>query len=110
MDAASVCAGVPEQYRAHAMEICEQLAFMQDRLEESRRAMAGMPLIMAYKDSNGNPRTKENPAFSAYNSLMRNYCRTLSEFRDLVGDGADGGATVLKFEKFARTMKKAADA
>ena len=93
----------------HADELGMQLDFMMGRLQEARQKMDGMPLVVAYTDSKGNTRTKANPAFDAYNALMRNYCRTLSEFREVAGSGS-ASASVLKFEKFAKTMRKAADA
>lgn len=109
-EAERVCASVPEAYRAHAVELFDQLAFMKSRLEDARKHMDGMALVLTYEDSRGQTRAKANPAFETYNALMGTYRRTLSEFREIVGSGAQGSATVLKFERFAKTMKRAADA
>lgn len=106
MEASEVCAHLSEPYRERAVELFNQLMFMEGRLVESREQMANMPLIIAYKDTNGNTRTKENPAFSAYNSLMRNYISTLSAFRELVGDAQKAKPSLVKFESFAKTMRK----
>lgn len=90
----------------HAAELSEQLEFMLGRLVEFREQMADEPLFIDYTDSKGNTRRKANPAFDAYNALMRNYVRTLSEYRELTKGGAKQSPQLVKFENFAKTMKK----
>ena len=90
----------------HAAELAEQLEFMQGRLSEFREQMDSEPLYIDYYDSNGGKRRKANPAFDAYNALMRNYVRTLSEYRELTKGGAKTSPQLVKFENFAKTMKK----
>lgn len=100
---------VPEGYREHAAELCEQLEFMRLKLIEARQNMADMPTVIAYDNGGGQRGIRKNPAFDAYSQLMRTYTRTLAELRELAGNGATRQPELVKFQKFAETMKKAAD-
>lgn len=90
----------------HADELCSQLQFMQSRLSEFRIQMENEPLFIDYTDSKGNTRRKANPAFDAYNALMRNYVRTLGEYRELTKGNAAKQPQLVKFQKFADSMRK----
>lgn len=92
----------------HVDELAEQLEFMRGRLIEAREQLDGAPIVMAYDNGGGQKGIRKNPAFDAYSQLMRTYTHTLAEYREAGGNGVE--AKVLKFERFAKTMKKAADA
>ena len=93
---------VPEDYRAHAQELAEQLDFMRERLEDTRKNLDGAPLVIAYNNGGGQKGVRKNPAFDAYNTLMKTYNATIASLRELVGgEGADipQRGKLLKFEK-----------
>lgn len=100
---------VPEDYRAHAQELAEQLDFMRERLEDTRLALDGAPLVIAYDNGGGQKGVRKNPAFDAYNSLMKTYIQTLGELRELVGKQGAATPKMLEFAKYAKTMKRVAN-
>ena len=109
MDKASICANIPDAYRAHATELVDQLEFMRNRLEDTRKNLDGAPLVMAYNNGGGQKGVRKNPGFDAYNSLMKTYIQALNELRDILGKQASAAPVMLKFEKYAKTMKKVAE-
>ena len=89
-------------YKQHTDEIREQLEFMRQRLEEARQALDGAPLAIAYNNGGGQKGVRKNPAFDAYNSLMKTYNATIASLRELEGSDAQDlpqRGKLLKFEK-----------
>ena len=104
-----ICASVPEAYREHAKELVEQLEFQKSRLEETRKNLDNAPLVMAYNNGGGQKGIRKNPAFDAYNSLMKTYIQTLAKLQELLGSQASTQPKMVAFAKYAKTMKRAAD-
>ena len=94
----------------HLDELAEQLSFMKNELAAARKSLEGQPLSIEYDNGGGQCGTRKNPAFEAYGSLMRVYLATLAEYREAAKGDASRSAKVVKFERFAKTMRKAADA
>ena len=94
----------------HIEELAKQLSFMRCELEAARKSLKGQPLAIEYDNGGGQCGVRKNPAYEAYGSLMRVYIATLAEYREAAKGDASRSASVVKFEKFAKTMKRAADA
>jgi hypothetical protein len=90
-------------------ELEAQLAFMRSKLMEMRETMEGMDPVYAATSTQGEVVPKRNPMFDIYPQLMRCYCSTLNQLEGMDGVQADGPKLV-EFERFARTMKRTADA
>ena len=74
----------PREFERQAAELTEQLLFLEKKLKETRRALADAPLVIEYRDTQGQKRTKANPAFDAYNSLLGSFIKALGELRSLL--------------------------
>lgn len=86
-----------------------QLEFMRKKLEESRGILETLPIAYARTSTQGEKVLKRNAAFSAYEELLSSYCKTLREYRELTNGSARPTPQLVKFQKFADSMKKAAD-
>lgn len=87
-------------------ELTAQLDFMRSKLSETRAILDKTPLVIAYDNGGGQVGVRENPAYTSYEKLMRTYCSTLRELRELVGKKAAKQPELVKFQKFADSMKK----
>lgn len=74
----------PKEFERQAAELTEQLLFLEKKLKETRRALSNATLVIEYYDSQGQRRTKANPAFDAYNSLLNSFIKALGELRALL--------------------------
>lgn len=81
---------------------------MCSKLEETKQELEHQPLVIAYDNGGGQSGTRKNPAYEAYNQLMRTYTSTLREYRDIVGNQPTHQPELVKFDKFAKTMRKVA--
>lgn len=61
-----------------AEQLYDEVAFMGARLKEARKGIGTSPLVVTYLDSNGNERTKTNPAYEAYISLFNAFVRGMT--------------------------------
>ena len=61
-----------------AEQLYDEVAFMAARLEEARAAIGTAPLVTVYLDSNGNERSKTNPAYESYIALFNAFLRGMS--------------------------------
>jgi len=91
-------------------ELENSLTFMRGKLIETRRALEGQDVWVDVVKQDGNTVRRKNAAFDGYHDLMRTYLRALSEYREAAKGDASRSASVVKFERFAKTMKRAADA
>jgi len=53
--------------------------FIREKLKESREAMKEMPIVMPYDNGGGQTGIRENPAFSAYEKLLKSYLAVLTQ-------------------------------
>lgn len=101
-----LCAGVPDAYRAHAIELMEQLDFIQKKLEETRQNLEDAPLFFMTKNTRGDIVPKRNPVYDEYNALMSTYNRTIAHMREIL-DGAEAEqlpakGKLVSFAKYSR--------
>lgn len=94
----------------HADELEQQLEFMRRKLKDTRGQIEKLPLYYIATNSNGERVPKKNPAFDEYAQLMRCYCSTLDVWRELVAAKPQAQPALVKFDNFAKTMRKSADA
>ena len=69
-----------------AEQLYDEVAFMAARLRDARKAMGTSPLVVAYIDSNGNERTKANPAYDAYISLFNAFVRGMTSLDAILAE------------------------
>lgn len=82
------------------------LDFMRGKLEESRIVLENLPIAYTRTSTQGEQVLKRNAAFTAYEELLAAYCRTLREYREAVKDAPPEQTGLLKFEQFAKSMRK----
>lgn len=77
--AEELCAGMPDEIRTHAIELAENVFFMEGKLVETRRGLANQQVVIAYDNGGGQKGIRKNPIFEGYNQLMSNYRKTLEQ-------------------------------
>ena len=91
-------------------ELENSLSFMRGKLIKTRKALESQDVWVDVVKQDGNTVRRKNAAFDGYHDLMRTYLRALSEYREAAKGDASRSASVVKFERFAKTMNRAADA
>ena len=71
--------------REHAQELSQQLLFMRDKLQEMRRDLQYEDPSIPYDNGGGQTGVRENPAFIAYEKLLKSYESALLTLRQLLG-------------------------
>ena len=61
----------------HTAQLREEAAWMAAKLAETRGSIADAPLVTVYTDSNGNERSKPNPAYTAYEALLASFLKAV---------------------------------
>lgn len=83
-----MCSGIPEHERPYVRELAANALFMRRKLKELRADLAGQDPYIPYDNGGGQTGIRRNPAFDAYESLLKSYTATLRELREILG-GAD---------------------
>ncbi|MDO4539140.1 MAG: hypothetical protein Q4B54_13330 [Coriobacteriales bacterium] len=102
-------ARLPDHERTHVRELAKDALFMRDKLAEAREELESQQLTVPYDNGGGQEGVRKNPAFEAYEALLRSYQSVVGQLRDLLGVPApkedDKTASSLKAMrgKFART-------
>lgn len=55
-----------------------ELDFIEKKLEEARKMIGNMPIVIPYDNGGGQKGIRKNPAFDAYEALLSSYIRALS--------------------------------
>jgi hypothetical protein len=71
--------------REHAVELSQQLLFMRDKLQEMRRDLQYQDPSIPYDNGGGQTGIRENPAFVAYEKLLKSYESALLTLRQMLG-------------------------
>ena len=87
-------------------ELEQQLEFMRVKLSETREALVHQPIVIAYDNGGGQTGIRKNPAYDGYTQLMRTYTQTLREYSELTKGDAKRQPQLVKFQKFADSMRK----
>ena len=77
---------VPKDKHPAAEQLYTEVNWMGKRLIEMRHAIGDAPLVVTYLDTNGNERTKTNPALDAYNSLFSSFIKGAKALDDMLAE------------------------
>ena len=90
--AEAICACVPDHTRDRAVELCENVVWMEGKLAEARKAIGKSSVAIPYDNGGGQRGIRKNPAFDGYNALMSNYSKALKQLCEMLGEQeADDG-------------------
>ena len=84
--AESICASLPEPTRARAVELAENVLWMEAKLAEARAAIGKSSVAIPYDNGGGQRGIRKNPAFDGYNALMTNYTKALKQLCEMLGE------------------------
>lgn len=83
--AEAICASLPEPTRARAVELAENVLWMEAKLAEARKAIGKSSVAIPYDNGGGQRGIRKNPAFDGYNSLMSSYTKALKQLCEMLG-------------------------
>lgn len=63
-----------------ALELAENIIFLTEKLSRTRALIQNMEVVIPYDNGGGQRGIRENPAYSAYQKLVRTYSKLVSEF------------------------------
>lgn len=83
--AESICASLPEPTRARAVELAENVLWMEAKLANAREVIGKSSVAIPYDNGGGQRGIRKNPAFDGYNSLMSSYTKALKQLCEMLG-------------------------
>ena len=83
--AESICASLPEPTRARAVELAENVLWMEGKLANAREVIGRSSVAIPYDNGGGQRGIRKNPAFDGYNSLMSSYTKALKQLCEMLG-------------------------
>ena len=83
--AESICASLPEPTRARAVELAENVLWMEAKLANAREVIGRSSVAIPYDNGGGQRGIRKNPAFDGYNSLMSSYTKALKQLCEMLG-------------------------
>ena len=90
--AREICASLPEPTRARAVELAENVLWMEAKLANAREVIGKSSVAIPYDNGGGQRGIRKNPAFDGYNSLMSSYTKALKQLCEMLGvQEVDGG-------------------
>ena len=90
--AEAICASLPEPTRARAVELAENVLWMEGKLANAREVIGKSSVAIPYDNGGGQRGIRKNPAFDGYNSLMSSYTKALKQLCEMLGvQEVDGG-------------------
>ena len=90
--AEAICASLPEPTRARAVELAENVLWMEAKLANAREVIGRSSVAIPYDNGGGQRGIRKNPAFDGYNSLMSSYTKALKQLCEMLGvQEVDGG-------------------
>ena len=103
--AQALARSVPEGLRPQVIELAENVIFMRRKLAAARKGLAEQDIVVPYDNGGGQVGIRRNPAFDAYEALLRSYQSALADLRSLLDvpkadEGQGGGATKRMQGKF----------
>lgn len=90
--AEAICASLPEPTRARAVELAENVLWMEAKLADARRVIGKSSVAIPYDNGGGQRGVRRNPAYDGYNALMASYTKAVRQLTDILGAAADAGA------------------
>lgn len=89
--AEAMCSGVPEASRERAVELAENVLWMEAKLADARRVIGKSSVAIPYDNGGGQRGVRRNPAYDGYNSLMSSYAKAVRQLTDMLGCTQDAG-------------------
>lgn len=90
--AEAICSSLPEPTRARAVELAENVLWMEAKLANAREVIGKSSVAIPYDNGGGQRGIRKNPAFDGYNSLMSSYTKALKQLCEMLGvQEVDGG-------------------
>ena len=83
--AEAMCSGVLEASRERAVELAENVLWMEAKLADARRVIGKSSVAIPYDNGGGQMGIRKNPAFDGYNSLMNSYTKALKQLCEMLG-------------------------
>lgn len=83
--AEAICASLPEPTRARAIELAENVLWMEGKLANAREVIGKSSVAIPYDNGGGQRGIRKNPAFDGYNSLMSSYTKALKQLCEMLG-------------------------
>ena len=83
--AEAICADVPEPTRSRAVELAENVLWMEVKLANAREVIGKSSVAIPYDNGGGQKGIRKNPAFDGYNSLMSSYTKALKQLCEMLG-------------------------
>ena len=88
--AEAICASLPEPTRARAVELAENVLWMEGKLANAREVIGKSSVAIPYDNGGGQRGIRKNPAFDGYNSLMSSYTKALKQLCEMLGEQPAG--------------------
>ena len=85
-EAEKLCQGVGASMRPHAIELAENLLFIERKLAETRAGLANGAVVISYDNGGGQTGIRRNPAFDGYNALLASFTRALAALSEIIGE------------------------
>lgn len=85
-EAERICANVPEALRPHAIELCINVLFLEDRLKRDREALSKLASVIPYDNGGGQQGMRRNPLAVQYNANLKAYTSALNSLMAILGD------------------------
>lgn len=83
--AEAICASLPEPARDRAVELAENVLWMEAKLANAREVIGRSSVAIPYDNGGGQKGIRKNPAFDGYNSLMSSYTKALKQLCEMLG-------------------------
>ena len=83
--AEAICASLPEPTRARAVELADNVLWMEAKLANAREVIGKSSVAIPYDNGGGQRGIRKNPAFDGYNSLMSSYTKALKQLCEMLG-------------------------
>lgn len=83
--AEAICASLPDPTRARAVELAENVLWMEGKLANAREVIGKSSVAIPYDNGGGQRGIRKNPAFDGYNSLMSSYTKALKQLCEMLG-------------------------
>ena len=83
--AEAICASLPEPTRSRAVELAENVLWMESKLANAREVIGKSSVAIPYDNGGGQRGIRKNPAFDGYNSLMSSYTKALKQLCEMLG-------------------------
>lgn len=88
--AREMCSSLGEPVRSRATELAVNVLWMEAKLEDARRVIAGSSVAIPYDNGGGQKGVRRNPAYDGYNALMSSYTKAVRQLCDLLGKDGHG--------------------